>query len=173
MQRMILLLWMLLCLGAMQAKENPEKEPKNAPGSGKVYRWHTRDGLEYEYYVPKSYDPANGATLLVSFHGSNLSKGWTFWNHQPGSFCKDRIIVSPNGTTANQRMASGKPSCANSSHRGSINRTSNGPRKSPWTSQPKMPETDPSGGCPAPSRGAATRAPRQRQTATANFKSSR
>lgn len=103
MPRIIVFVSLLICLVAMQAKENPEKEPKNARGSGKVYRWHAKDGLEYEYYVPKSYDPEAGATLLVSFHGSNLSKGWTFWNHQAGSFCKDRIIVSPDGTTPNQQ----------------------------------------------------------------------
>ena len=101
MRNAVIAIVVLLLAAVAHAKDNPKKAPKNARGDGKVYAWQAKDGLEYEYCVPRSYDPEKGATLLVSFHGSNLSKGWTFWNHEAGEFCGDRIVVSPDGTTPN------------------------------------------------------------------------
>ncbi|MCZ6597522.1 MAG: alpha/beta hydrolase-fold protein [Planctomycetota bacterium] len=79
--------------------DNPEKEP-SAKTTGKVYVWKSADGLAYEYYVPKGYDPDEGASMTVVLHGNGLDHRWTFWNHPAGEFRADDIVVSPDGTTA-------------------------------------------------------------------------
>ena len=89
MRHVTIALAVLIFAAGAHAKDRPKRAPKNARGDGKIYQWQAQDGLAYEYTVPRSYDPEKGATLLVSFHGSNLGKGWTFWNHKVGSVCKD------------------------------------------------------------------------------------
>jgi pimeloyl-ACP methyl ester carboxylesterase len=80
-----------------------EAEQK-APGpktTGQVYGWKSADGLVYEYFVPRGYDPAKGAGLTLVLHGSNLDHRWGFANHKAGEFRKDDVVVCPDGTTAN------------------------------------------------------------------------
>ncbi len=80
--------------------DNPEK--KLSPDArGKVHAWKAKDGLAYEYFVPKDYDAGDGANLTVVLHGSNLDRRWTFWNHRAGDFRPDDVVVSPDGTTPN------------------------------------------------------------------------
>ena len=81
------------------ADDNPEKDPHKAK-AGKVYQWKAADGLPYEYYVPKDYDPKQGANLTLVLHGNGLDHRWTFWNHPPGEFRAADIVVSPDGTSA-------------------------------------------------------------------------
>ena len=83
-----------------QSKEPPSKEP-GPKAKGKLYRWESGDGLAYEYRIPKDYDPEAGANLTFVLHGSNLSRRWTFWNHDVATFRPDDIVVSPDGTTPN------------------------------------------------------------------------
>lgn len=85
---------------ASVAQEPPKKAPSEAPG-GKVFSWESGDGLAYEFRLPKNYDPEVGLNLTFVLHGSNLSRRWTFANHDPKSFRADDLVVSPDGTTSN------------------------------------------------------------------------
>lgn len=78
----------------------PEKEPGKA-SAGKVHEWQSKDGLRYQYFLPKSYDPAKGITLTFVLHGSNLDRRWGFANHKAGVFRKHDLVVCPDGTTSN------------------------------------------------------------------------
>ena len=94
------------------ADENPSLDPREGK-KGKVYKWKAADGLPYEYYVPKDYDPEKGANLTFVLHGNGLDHRWTFWNHTPGEFRKDDIVISPDGTsilqsTGNPEFLSGQ-----------------------------------------------------------------
>jgi poly(3-hydroxybutyrate) depolymerase len=80
--------------------ERPQKDPATRP-AGEVCAWKSADGLAYEYFVPKAYDPAKGANLLFILHGSNLNRHWGFWNHAAGEFRPDDVVVCPDGTTSN------------------------------------------------------------------------
>lgn len=77
-----------------------EKEP-GLKSTGKVYEWHSQDGLQYQYYLPKNYDPDVGVNLTFILHGSNLDRRWGFANHKAGTFRADDLVVSPDGTTSN------------------------------------------------------------------------
>lgn len=85
---------------AATAQEPPKKAIDDAPG-GKVFSWESADGLAYEFRLPKEYDPEVGLNLTFVLHGSNLSRRWTFLNHDPKSFRVDDLVVSPDGTTSN------------------------------------------------------------------------
>jgi len=80
--------------------EHPQKDPSSRPVA-EICTWKSADGLVYEFYVPKSYDPAKGANLLFILHGSNLDRRWGFANHTAGEFRPDDIVVCPDGTTQN------------------------------------------------------------------------
>ncbi|MBI1853872.1 MAG: hypothetical protein HYR85_26340 [Planctomycetes bacterium] len=83
-----------------RGEDHPQRKPA-ADAAGQVFAWKAKDGLAYEYFVPKSYDPAKGTNLTLVLHGSNLDRRWTFLNHPPGKFRPDDIVVSPDGTTPN------------------------------------------------------------------------
>ncbi|MHC5009621.1 MAG: alpha/beta fold hydrolase [Planctomycetota bacterium] len=82
------------------AADVKEREPSTR-GDGKLYEWHSEDGLVYWYRVPKKYDHEKGANLTLILHGSNLTHEWGFANHSKDSFRPDDIVVSPDGTTSN------------------------------------------------------------------------
>jgi poly(3-hydroxybutyrate) depolymerase len=85
---------------AVSDGDRPQKDPATR-AAGEVFEWKSADGLAYEYYVPKSYDPAKGANLLLILHGSNLTRHWGFANHAAGEFRPDDVVVCPDGTTSN------------------------------------------------------------------------
>jgi pimeloyl-ACP methyl ester carboxylesterase len=94
------LLAALLTLPAVHADDAPERAL--APDStGEVYTATAADGLRYEYYIPKDYDPDVGASLTLVLHGSNLDRRWGFANHAAGSFRPHDVVVCPDGTTSN------------------------------------------------------------------------
>jgi poly(3-hydroxybutyrate) depolymerase len=82
------------------ADEHPSKDPATRP-VGEICTWKSADGLVYEYFVPKGYDAAKGANLLLILHGSNLDRRWGFANHGAGEFRPDDVVVCPDGTTSN------------------------------------------------------------------------
>ncbi len=90
----------LLAAPARAADEPPSKEP-GPKATGKIYTWKAADGLAYDFYLPKSYDPGKGITLTLILHGSNGWKGWGFSMHKAGDFRPDDFVVSPEGTTPN------------------------------------------------------------------------
>ncbi len=90
----------LAATSAAPAEDNPEKKP-SPETRGRVHAWKARDGLAYEYFIPKHYDPKVGANLTIVLHGSNLDRRWTFWNHPAGEFRRDDIVISPDGTSPN------------------------------------------------------------------------
>ena len=75
-----------------------EKAPSAAVPRGVVHEWKGPTG-RYRFAVPKSYDDAKGATLLLMLHGSNLNRRWALANFKVGEFRKDDILVAPDGTT--------------------------------------------------------------------------
>jgi predicted esterase len=91
----------LIAAAVARADEHPMRKP-GADAVGQVYTWKAKDGLAYEYFVPKSYDAKAGANLTVVLHGSNLDRRWTFLNHPPGKFRPADVVVSPDGTTPNK-----------------------------------------------------------------------
>ena len=96
-----------------------ERREQKAPGNksvGAAYEWKSESGAPYEYFVPKSYDADNGANLTVVLHGNGLDYRWTFWNHPPGEFRPDDIVVSLEGTEKLQstgafEFMAGRDSC--------------------------------------------------------------
>lgn len=92
--------------------DNPAADPREGK-HGEVYKWKSADGLDYEYFVPDSYDPKIGANVTFVLHGNGLNHRWTFWNHKAGEFRADDIVISPDGTsilerTGNPEFLSGK-----------------------------------------------------------------
>src|SRR5688572_5104077 len=98
----VAILGVALLTGAARAEEHPMREVAPA-ATGGIYTWKSADGLVYEYFVPKTYDPAKGANLLFVLHGSNLDRRWGFANHEAGVFRPDDVVVCPDGTTSNKR----------------------------------------------------------------------
>ena len=79
-----------------------DHRPSKAPSpeqKGKAFEWKTQGGLPFEYIIPESYDPKVGANLVVVLHGNGLDYRWTFWNHPPGEFRPDDVVVSLEGPT--------------------------------------------------------------------------
>lgn len=77
-----------------------EREPSPS-AKGAVYEWTSKGGLRYQYRIPKSYDPKQGASITFLLHGSNMDRRWGFANHNADRFRPDDIVVSPDGTTSN------------------------------------------------------------------------
>jgi len=85
---------------AVWAKGVPVKAP-DVKRTGKVYEWTAKNGIVYQYRLPKGYDAKRGAGLTFILHGSNLDHRWGFANHNAKTFRPDDIVVSPDGTTSN------------------------------------------------------------------------
>jgi len=112
--------WTVLsCAALLLAATDDQHREAKAPGPrsvGEAYEWKSAAGSPYEYYVPKSYDPKVGANLVVVLHGNGLDYRWTFWNHPPGQFRPDDIVVSLEGTqklaqTGAWEFVEGRDSC--------------------------------------------------------------
>ncbi len=98
------------------ADDERESKAPSPKSTGTVYQWKSAAGSPYEYYVPKSYDPKIGANLTAVLHGNGLDYRWTFWNHPPGEFRPDDIVVSLEGTvklesTGAFEFVAGRESC--------------------------------------------------------------
>jgi predicted esterase len=70
-------------------------------GGEKVLDAKSADGLVYSWRGPRHYDAAKGVGLTVILHGSNLTHGWGFANHDKATFRPDDVVISPDGTTPN------------------------------------------------------------------------
>ncbi|MHC4547867.1 MAG: alpha/beta fold hydrolase [Planctomycetota bacterium] len=93
-------IWIVLLALAVPAAAGKVKPKEPGPkAKGKVYEWQASHGGRYWYFVPKSYDPQEGANLTFILHGSNGSKGWGIRSCPVGTtFRPDDIIVSPDGS---------------------------------------------------------------------------
>jgi predicted esterase len=80
---------------------DPEKKPPSPKDGGKLYEAKSADGLVYFWRGPERYDAEKGVNLTLILHGSNLTHGWGFANHDAKSFRPDDLVVSPDGTTPN------------------------------------------------------------------------
>lgn len=96
----LLVALVLLATPARGADEPPSKAP-GVDAKGKLYTWKAEDGLAYDFFLPKEYDPERGITLTFILHGSNGWKGWGFSMHAAGEFRPHDFVVSPEGTTPN------------------------------------------------------------------------
>src|SRR5688572_2817257 len=81
------------------AQQGPEKKDPASAAKGTVYEWKSANGIPYEYFVPKSYDPKAGANLVLILHGNGMSLRWGFANLEIGKFRPDDVLVSPEGPT--------------------------------------------------------------------------
>ena len=92
-------------LGSTPARSagGPDLKAPDPKRTGEVYEWKSKDGLAYQYIVPKGYDADRGANLTFILHGSNLDRRWGFANHPAGTFRPDDVVVCPDGTTPNQQ----------------------------------------------------------------------
>lgn len=77
-----------------------EREPSPS-AKGEVYEWTSKEGLRFQYRIPKTYDADKGSSITFVFHGSNLDHRWGFANHSEKTFRPDDIVVCPDGTTPN------------------------------------------------------------------------
>lgn len=91
----------LLSGPAVAADKGPPAKEPGPKATGKLYTWKAENGLAYDFYLPKSYDPEKGITLTFILHGSNGWKGWGFSMHAAGEFRPHDFVVSPDGTTSN------------------------------------------------------------------------
>lgn len=113
-------MWTVLsCAALLLAATDDQHREAKAPGPksvGEAYEWKSAGGSPFEYFVPKSYDAKTGANLTVVLHGNGLDYRWTFWNHPPGQFRPDDIVVSLEGTeklasTGAWEFVEGRDSC--------------------------------------------------------------
>jgi hypothetical protein len=91
----------LLLGGVTLAGDGPPEKELGPKSTGKVFTSKAPDGLAYDYYLPKGYDPEKGITLTFILHGSNQGKWWGFSMHPAGKFRPEDFVVSPDGTTPN------------------------------------------------------------------------
>lgn len=87
-------------LDAQNKKAQNEKAP-SSDSTGKVFEWQSKEGLRYQYYLPKGHKQGDPITLTFVLHGSNLDRRWGFANHKAGSFRAQDLVVCPDGTTSN------------------------------------------------------------------------
>ncbi len=83
---------------AAAAEKRKELDPKQ---SGEPYEWTSAGGIVCSCRGPAKYDEAKGVNLTVILHGSNLTHGWGFANHDAKTFRKDDFVLVPDGTTSN------------------------------------------------------------------------
>lgn len=82
----------------------PEEVRQAAPAEarpGVVHEWQSKDGLAFQYRLPKDRDADAPVTLTVILHGSNLDRRWGFANHRPETFRPHDLVLCPDGTTPN------------------------------------------------------------------------
>ena len=79
----------------------PVKALDPKAGGETVYESKSADGLVYWWRGPKHSDAAKGVGLTLILHGSNLSHGWGFANHDKATFRPDDLVLVPDGTTSN------------------------------------------------------------------------
>ncbi len=87
-----------LAAGRRSGGERESKAPSPA-AKGEAYQWKAANGIPFEYFVPKNFDPKVGANLVLILHGNGLSYAWGLANHPPGQFLPDDVVVSPEGPT--------------------------------------------------------------------------
>ena len=86
-------------VAALAGGDKHDSKAPSATTKGEVYEWKSANGIPFEYFVPKSYDPKVGANLTLVLHGNGLDYHWTFFNHPAGQFRPDDIVVSLEGPT--------------------------------------------------------------------------
>lgn len=91
----------VLVLAAAPSLAQVAQKAPDTSAKGKVYEWKSKDGLAYQYYLPKDFDPGRPIGLTFVLHGSNLTRQWGFANHEAGEFRADDLVVCPDGTTSN------------------------------------------------------------------------
>lgn len=78
-----------------------KKKALDPRSAGEVYEWKSAGGVVCSWRAPQKYDEAKGAGLTVILHGSNLTHGWGFANHDSKTFRPDDFLLVPDGTTSN------------------------------------------------------------------------
>lgn len=78
-----------------------KKRPPDPRASGEVFEWKSAGGVVCHWRGPRKYDAEAGVGLTVILHGSNLTHGWGFANHDAKTFRPDDFVLVPDGTTPN------------------------------------------------------------------------
>jgi predicted esterase len=93
-----------LLVVAAQAAAKDEKPPefdspaKVAPGATGLLKAAGK-GMRYFLRVPKTYNAANGARLIVFLHGSNMNGLDYLRSFEAKKWCADDLLCCPNGET--------------------------------------------------------------------------
>jgi pimeloyl-ACP methyl ester carboxylesterase len=87
-----------------QPTEEPPEEPIGKPPDAMAtpltaFAWKSVNDLRFVWWLPKDYDPKVPRNLTVICHGVRLDYRWGYWNHKPGLFRPDDIVVSVDGPT--------------------------------------------------------------------------
>jgi pimeloyl-ACP methyl ester carboxylesterase len=83
------------------AAADVRKKAPDPAAAGEVFEWKSAGGVVCHWRAPRKYDAAKGAGLTVILHGSNLTHGWGFANHDSKTFRPDDFVLVPDGTTPN------------------------------------------------------------------------
>lgn len=84
-----------------QAAEPAKRALDPKAPAGTVFEGRSADGLAFHWRAPARYDAEKGVGLTLILHGSNLTRGWGFANHDKATFRPDDLVISPDGTTSN------------------------------------------------------------------------
>lgn len=89
----------LSLFAALPQDDFPEKAPAAGAEAHVAYQTTSAGGLNYLWWLPKGYDPAEPRALTVILHGTGLDYRWGAWNHAPGVFRSKDVVVSVDGTS--------------------------------------------------------------------------
>jgi pimeloyl-ACP methyl ester carboxylesterase len=93
-----------LGLSAVAAAQTKLDEPAGKPPDASAapltaFAWKSLKGLRFVWWLPKDYDPQAPRNVTVILHGVRLDYRWGFWNHRPGTFRPDDVVLSVDGPT--------------------------------------------------------------------------
>lgn len=89
------------CPRAQAKDDGPREVAPAADGKDELSTWKSADGLAYNYRLPRLDREHTPWTMTMILHGSNLSRGWGFANHDGKTFRPHDVVVAPDGTTPN------------------------------------------------------------------------
>lgn len=85
--------------GGQKKEELPGKPPDPMAPAHKPFGWNSKNDLRFVWWLPKDYDPRTPRNMTVILHGTGLDYRWGWWNHKPGIFRPDDVVISVDGTT--------------------------------------------------------------------------
>jgi predicted esterase len=75
----------------------PGKPPDSGAPPLTAFGWKSLNDLRFVWWLPKDYDPQKPRNLVVICHGPRVDYRWGWFNHKPGQFRPDDVVVSVDG----------------------------------------------------------------------------